>query len=148
MANRRNPLKMTTASGWTRYSWRRKVSMKNLILCVLAPAALLASMAVTASTAEQELNACHPQETQQPSSQKQAGSTANPLQIPVPVQGNDQGCCVLKQGEQADWRYVYTSRDNCATTAESLGVPYAFHKDRRCEDVPKPASVTRSPPAA
>ena len=103
--------------------------MKNLILCVLAQATLLASIAVTASTAEQELNACNLQKTQASSSQKQSSSAVNPLQTPVPVQGSDQGCCVLQQGQQPQWRYFYTSRDNCARTAQNLRVPYAFHKE-------------------
>ena len=111
--------------------------MKNLILCILAQATLLASMAVTASAAEQELNICNLEKTEESSNQEQSSRAVNHLQTPVPVQGNDQGCCVLKQGQQPDWRYFHTSRDNCARTAENLKVPYAFHKDRRCEDVPR-----------
>ena len=119
------------------FSLESEAHLKNLILCVLAQVTLLGALSLTASAAEQELNICNLEKREEFSRQKQPSSPVNQLQLPVPVQGSDKGCCVLKQGQQPQWRYFYTSRDNCARTAQNLGAPYAFHKDRRCEDVPK-----------
>ena len=52
-----------------------------------------------------------------------------------PPQGDIQGCCVIKSGDQNQWQYIYTTSQNCTQLARNANVSYSFYPNTDCGKV-------------
>jgi len=57
------------------------------------------------------------------------------MMAPSPPQGDVQGCCVIKSGAQNQWKYIYTTSQNCTQMARSANVSYSFYPNTDCSNV-------------
>ena len=106
--------------------------MIHLAFSLLIQDALLTTAVIT--PAKQELDACNLQETERITIQGETHFGLDNPNTPVPVQ---TGCCVLKQGDRRNWRYIDTTEGNCKETARQLRVPHSYYPGTACSDVRK-----------
>jgi len=61
------------------------------------------------------------------------GKLPEPSLASASPQPEVKGCCVLKDGPQSGWRYIFTTAGNCTRLARNAECPHSFYPNTQCE---------------